>query len=315
MTEPTVSVLIPCFNAARYVGETLENVLNQTWPNLEIIVVDDGSTDNSVEIIETFRDKRLRLIRQPSTGVCHARNVALGFASGDYIQFLDADDIIATDKIRLQVERLKDHPDAIASGPWGRFEHDIATARMQPEANWRDCDPLDWIADAWRNGIPMHCLHMWLVPRSVCTAAGPWDERLVQNTDGEYFTRVLLCAQNVLFCPGATAYYRSGLSGSVSRRISMKHLESRFLAIHLCERFVLERENSERMRRGFALAWQNLGHFSFPYDRNLAEHALSRAQALHQVRVKPGGGVMFKVARDILGWRAARKLQIMSGRP
>ena len=97
--SPKVSVLIPCFNAERFIGETLESVFHQTWPKIEVIVVDDGSCDESV--IEVQRFAGVRLIRQDHIGAAAARNRAYAESTGAFIQILDADDLIAPDKICL----------------------------------------------------------------------------------------------------------------------------------------------------------------------------------------------------------------------
>ena len=151
--------------------------------------------------------------------------------------------------------------------------------------------------------------------RAVANSAGPWDEALSLGDDGEYFTRVLLAAERVLFCPGARCYYRSALPGSLSGRKSAAAWASQFRVIELCEYQVRAREDSERVRRGFALSWQHLAHACYPYEPALADRALMRGRALHAVRIRPGGGSAFKVLSRIIGWRAARRLQVASGRP
>src|SRR5579862_6606561 len=103
MRFPKVSVLIPCYNAEKWVGETLESVFRQTWPEIEVIVVDDGSTDRSVDVVRSFARPNLRLIQQANRGSTAARNVCCKHAVGDYIHYLDADDLIEPDKIALQM--------------------------------------------------------------------------------------------------------------------------------------------------------------------------------------------------------------------
>src|ERR1700688_2815435 len=115
MSVPKVSVLIPCYNAEKYVGETLESVFRQTWPELEVIVVDDGSTDGSAAVVRSFARPNLRLIQQANRGQTGALNVCCSQATGDFVQYLDADDLIDPDKIALQVERLRSAPRCIAS--------------------------------------------------------------------------------------------------------------------------------------------------------------------------------------------------------
>ena len=160
----------------------------------------------------------------------------------------------------------------------------------------------------------MHCPAIWLVPRQICDEAGPWDETLVQNTDGEYFTRVLLAAEYILHCPGARVRYRSGLPHSVSRQVGPDYRRSRFRALELIQGNILAHENSERMRLGLAIAWQHLAHFSYPYDARQAELALTRARALHPIEIQPRSGPFFNIINELIGWRYARKLQTMFGR-
>ncbi|HCA58980.1 MAG TPA: hypothetical protein DEP46_13490, partial [Blastocatellia bacterium] len=103
--KPLVSAIIPNYNYARYVGEAVESALGQTYPNIEVIVVDDGSTDNSLEVLEQYRD-RIKIIAQKNSGVCVARNRGVAESEGEYIAFLDADDVWLPEKIEKQVEKF-----------------------------------------------------------------------------------------------------------------------------------------------------------------------------------------------------------------
>lgn len=310
-----VSVLIPCYNAARYIGETLASVRAQTWPDLEVVVVDDGSTDGSVQAIEAASLPNLKLVRQPNRGQTAALNTALAHATGDFVQYLDADDLIDADKIALQMARLASAPDCVASAEWGRFYADPAETPFTPEPVWRDTAPLDWLAESRAEGLGMMFPALWLTPMPLIRAAGPWDETLSLNNDAEYFTRVLLKARQVLFVEGARCRYRSGLPGSLSGQKSAAHWASQRRVLELCQAYVLEREDSERVRRAFALSWQHLAHACLPYDPALADQALTNARALHPVKIRPGGGPAFRVLSHLIGWRAARRLQVASGRP
>ena len=106
MGNPKVSILIPCYNAEKYIGETLESVFRQTWPAIEVIVVDDGSVDRSAAVVRSFARPNLQLVEQENRGQTAALNVCLAHASGDFIQYLDADDLIEPEKIERQVIRL-----------------------------------------------------------------------------------------------------------------------------------------------------------------------------------------------------------------
>jgi glycosyltransferase involved in cell wall biosynthesis len=314
MTSPRVSVLIPCFNAERFVGETIESVLGQSWPAIEVIVVDDGSTDASVDVVRGFAGRNVRLIEQRHRGQTAALNTCLEYATGEFVQYLDADDLVDADKIEKQIARLVEHPGSVASAEWGRFRRDPGETAFSPEAVWRDLDPIDWLALSRADGLGMMFPALWLIPMPIVRAAGPWAEELTLNNDAEYFTRILLAASRVLFCAGARCRYRSGVCGSLSGRKSVAAWTSQFRVLDLCESHVRAREDSARVRRGFALSWQHLAHGCYPYEATLSARALARARALDSVTVRPGGGWAFRLASRVVGWRVARKLQVLSGR-
>lgn len=110
MNMPLVSVIMPCYNNASYVGAALESVLSQDYPNFEVIVVDDGSTDNSVAVLEQFGD-RITVIQQPNQGPAAARNNGLKAASGKYVAFNDSDDFWLPGKLSAQITYLEQNPD------------------------------------------------------------------------------------------------------------------------------------------------------------------------------------------------------------
>lgn len=312
MNAPKVSILIPCYNAEKYVGETLESVFSQTWPNIEVILVNDGSTDRSAEVIRSFARPNLQLIHQANRGQTAALNVCCSHATGDFVQYLDADDLIEPEKIALQMKRLIDAPRCVASAEWGRFYRTPVETQFREEAISRDLNPIDWITLS-PSGVIFPAF--WLIPMPIVRAIGPWDEELTVANDSEYFTRVLMSAERVLFCAGARCHYRSGIAGSLSGVKSPKGLASQEKSLTLCESYVRKVEDSERVRRCFGLAWQYFAHAAYPYDRAMGTRGLERAKALHPIRIRPGGGARFRVLSRLIGWRAARVLQVRSGRP
>lgn len=103
--SPLVSALIPCHSNEAFVGEAIESALGQTYSNIEVIVVDDGSTDQSLQVIKSYGD-RIKWKSGPNRGACAARNTAVGLSQGEFIQFLDADDILLPEKIEKQMPAL-----------------------------------------------------------------------------------------------------------------------------------------------------------------------------------------------------------------
>ena len=102
LSDVLVSIVIPCYNSEVYVSESIESAINQTYKNCEVIVVNDGSTDSSLQIINSYRD-RIKIIDQANQGGCSARNRGLDFACGEFVQFLDADDILSPECIEKKL--------------------------------------------------------------------------------------------------------------------------------------------------------------------------------------------------------------------
>src|SRR5690348_2585807 len=113
-SEPLVSVVIPAYNAARTIPATVRTVLDQTVADLEVIVVNDGSTDTTADVARSLDDGRVRVLSQENSGHAAARNAGLGAAFGQYVAFLDADDLWLPHKLERQLEVLKAHPDVRA---------------------------------------------------------------------------------------------------------------------------------------------------------------------------------------------------------
>lgn len=105
-----VSVIIPVYGAEQYIAATLQSVVDQTYKNLEILVIDDGSLDRSIEICRQFKDPRIKIITQKNRGLAGARNTGIRHAQGDYLAFLDADDLWLPEKLEKHVEHLNKSP-------------------------------------------------------------------------------------------------------------------------------------------------------------------------------------------------------------
>ena len=307
---PLVSIIIPCHNAAPWLAETLESALAQTWAEKEIILIDDGSTDSSGEIARSFKARGVRVLRQSNRGASAARNAGLAAAQGDFIQFLDADDLLAPDKIAVQMQRLAVSPPRyIASGPWVRFQRDPHEAVFVAEPNWRDLSGLDFLLLHYEAGWMM-LPAAWLCPRTILDDAGPWDERLTLNDDGEYFGRVMLVAEGILFCDAARSFYRSGLRGSLSRRKDRAALESLRLSTELnCSRLLAAAPGDLRARAAVANGWQRLAFESYPTAPDLAADAELRCQGVGGSPFPlPAGPAFHRLARWT-GWRLAKRLR------
>jgi glycosyltransferase involved in cell wall biosynthesis len=307
--SPLVSIIIPCYNAGRWLAATLESACGQTWPHCEIIVVDDGSSDSSATLAETWRDRGVQVIRQTNRGAAAARNAGLARARGDYLQFLDADDLLAPDKIAIQIARLATAPaNSVASAAWARFRTEPGEAVFRPEPVWCDAKPVDWLVASW-NGEGMMHPAAWLVPAAVARAAGPWNETLSLDDDGEYFARVLLASAGVVHCREARVYYRTHVSGSLSQAKTPRAWRSSHDVCRLVQQAVLGREDSPRVRRACAMNHLRFAFHAWPLARELACASLREARTLDPAASRPLAGPTFERLAGLVGWKLARTLQ------
>ena len=300
-----VSILIPVYNAAEWLPETIRGALEQTWTEKEVILVDDGSTDDSLTIARSFEAPNVQVISQQNQGACAARNRGLQEAQGDYIQFLDADDLMSPHKIETQVRQLESTPRAVAASRWARFYEQIGDGPHDPVPGCiPSTDPLTWLTLA-QGRKAMMPPHAWLTPRELINEAGQWDESILKNQDGEFFARVLLKADEIVFCPNATVYYRSGIATSVSARRSPAVLHSQYTVAEKIMRALRAREDSPRVRQACADAFQQIAYSAYPDAMDVVDQAETKARQLGGSDVRPPGSNFFQRVGAVLGWRIA----------
>jgi len=303
-----VSIIVPCYNAAPWLAATLESARGQTWPYKEIIVVDDGSTDRSLEIAYEFEDENIRVLQQPHRGASAARNAGLAVARGDFIQFLDADDLLANDKIALQVvHAMEAGGNPAICGRWSRFHAAIEDAPFPPEALCKDAPPVDWMVLKFEQNRMMHPAS-WLISRTLIERAGSWNESLSLNDDGEYFTRVVLASEVVRCCPEALSFYRSALPGSLSRSRGEQAWTSAWRSLELSAERLLAVEGSPRTRHACATAFQRYIYEAYPAAAECRALAARRVAALGGSSLAPEGGPWFTLVRKLVGWKLAKRL-------
>ncbi|HEV2329331.1 MAG TPA: glycosyltransferase family A protein [Verrucomicrobiae bacterium] len=298
--KPLVSILTPAYNAEPWIADTISSALRQSWPRKEIIVVDDGSTDHTLSVASKFSKDGVTVVSQKSSGASAARNRAYSLCRGDYIQWLDADDLLAPDKIARQIEFAETvkNPYKLLSSEWGRFLYRTKSASFIPTPLWNDLSPLEWLVRKMTLNVWMQP-GSWLVSRELTDAAGPWDERLSFDDDGEYFCRVLLKSQGVSFVKGARAYYRDSGPGSLSSvDYSSKKLESAWTSIQLHIKYLLGLEDSPRTRNA-AVSFLQTWHYIFdPYRVDII------AEMQHQARMLGGAVDCFPLI-EALRWKFA----------
>ncbi|MGZ3899788.1 MAG: glycosyltransferase [Bacteroidia bacterium] len=202
-----VSVIIPAYNYGRFIAETIESLLSQTYTDFECIIIDNGSTDETAEVLKKFSDKRIMCIRQENKGVSHARNVGLKIAKGEYVLFLDADDLVENKKLEVSVKFLVQHP-----------EVDLVYSDMRyfKDGNNKEffynyfCDPngKPWmsmisgkgkevLAKILKGNFMVICSP--LSRMSVIKECGLFDEELLANEDWELWLRIIASGKAIQY--------------------------------------------------------------------------------------------------------------------
>ena len=308
--KPLVSILIPAFNAQESIADTLRSAVEQTWPRKEIIVVDDGSSDKTLAIAKQFESEGVRVYTKRNEGAASSRNLAFLLSKGDYIQWLDADDLLAPDKIALQMGSLR--PDEskrlLLSSAWGRFIHRHDRAEFIPTALWCDLSPLEWLLRKMGDNLFMQTAS-WLVSRELTEAAGPWDARLLSDDDGEYFCRVLLASESVRFVRESKVYYRGpGVAfGSLSYiGRSARKLDAHWISMQLHIGYLRSLENSERVREACLNYLRSSQIHFYPDKVDILKEADELAKDLGGQLGTPGLSWKYSWIKSIFGWRFAK---------
>jgi glycosyltransferase involved in cell wall biosynthesis len=309
--KPLVSILIPTYNAEEFVAETLQSAIAQTWLRKEIIVVDDGSNDQTLEIARRFASKEVVVVSTTNQGAAAARNHALSLSQGDYIQWLDADDLLAPDKIERQLATLKesDSRRALLSSPWAFFNYRINRARFVQTPLWQDLSPFEWLLRKMGQNLHMQTA-TWLTSRELVEAAGPWDTRLWSDDDGEYFCRVLLAAERTRFVQEARVFYRITPSSRLSYiGTSDRKKDALLISMKLHVQYLRSLEDSERVRKACVTYLQNWYHHFYPERPDLITELQKLASQLQGRLVEPRLRWKYAWMKPIFGWKAAKLAQ------
>lgn len=321
ISHTLVSIIIPVYNAEKRLAETINSALNQTWQNIEIIIVDDGSTDGSINIARSFTDARIKVFQQSNKGASAARNLGLQYAKGKYIQFLDADDLLSGEKIAAQVKLLDNSDDLIAVCDTIHFIDGTDPYRVKPTKEWYNSgsdDPVDFLLKLYMGNevIPgyggMIQPNAWLTPAVLIKKAGHWNEFKCPDDDGEFFCRVILASKGVRYSSTGTNYYRKYIKGkSLSAQKTREAFQNTLLAIDLKYSYLKARTNSKLLDKIFARHYWDLGVASYPLHIAISNKAIKQAKKMDYKGPKYVSGKSSMFLSKIVGWRIVKLLSYL----
>jgi glycosyltransferase involved in cell wall biosynthesis len=270
MTAPLVSVIIPCYRQARYLPQALRSVFRQSYPAIEIVVVNDGSDDDTEAVARAHAD-RIRYVRQSNRGLPEARNAGIREAAGRYLLFLDADDLLRRDAVAWLVGAMEGRDDRLCFLGFRTFDSEAPacgqTQRVRPYAG-----PL--AARLLRENLAP--VHAWLCPHERVRAAGGFEPGLAACEDWDLWLRLALAGADVVAVPRVGAYYRR-YPGSMSSD-PVRMARARAAVLERARRRL--RETPEFCRR-----WQvDPGDADQALRRDIRDELLDAAYLLRQAR-------------------------------
>jgi len=318
--EPLVSIIVPVYNAAQYLEKTLVNLLKQTYQNREILVIDDSSTDNSYDICKRFERFGIKVFRQPNQGAAAARNFGLKYSKGEYIQFMDADDLLTDNKIEMQVSSLENCDNKVSVCNFVQFESEPDFSCSPDISNQRNFifssdDPADFLVNLWGGYgidgfIQTNC---WLTPKRLIDNVCGWRNYRCPDDDGEFFTRVLLQSKGIVHTKGCMVYYRMTKHGNQLSGSKEKHLvKNALLTIDLKYKYLSAYRNDKHFKIAMAKQYLYYAVYNYPQNLLLSKIAERRYKMMKSpVESPPIGGKIFNFFAYVFGWKVARRLRYL----
>jgi glycosyltransferase involved in cell wall biosynthesis len=300
-----VSIIVPVFNSEKYLKQAIDSALEQSWQNKEIIVVDDGSTDNSFAIARSFQSHQIKVIQQTNQGGCAARNRGFAESKGEYIQWLDADDYLEPTKIEDQIKAALLHPDAVIYGVW------INRIETKSKVQFSSRNLIEPTSDP----LGVHLAGMlaptvaFLTPRSAINKIGGWDESLAADQDGDLLMRLMLQDIPFIHAPGGGGIWRHHSSlHRVSKSCSLKSISSRY---QVCCKVIEQLQQQNKLNQyAQLLAWKldRLAQLAILDYPTLAEKCLIKAQEIFP-HYQPQGSHSYQLLRKFFGLQGSEKIR------
>ena len=306
-----ISIIIPVYNAENFLKDAIESILRQTYPNKEIIIIDDCSTDKSFEIAKSYESDVVTVFRMPqNSGQSASSNFGITKSRGSFIKLFDADDLMNEDHLYHQYFAIKNQPSYIAAGQIKRFfNNNLNTALHEPLANWCNLTPLEWLLIDNGKGLGMMQCGMFLIPREILVQSGYWNPTISMINDFEFFPRLLSLSEKIIFTEEAIVFYRSGNKGSLSNHLSNKSLESAYQALIKTSNLILSKEISKRSKRILAMYWGDWAYTFYGLNTALYKSAILEYEKLTGEKYSPKNSGYTKISDLIIGWKLTKTIK------
>ncbi len=259
-----VSIIIPCYNQEKWVAEAIDSALSQTYPHKEVIVVDDGSTDSSLNVIKRYGES-IKIIEMPHQNGNYARNEGFRVSKGAFIQFLDADDYILSEKISKQVQAIKNNKYDVVYGDWKHI-YSFENKKKYFGDEKHESLKKDYIAELMKGWWVAPVALLW--SRSIVNAISGWDVTIEVAQDRDFFLSAAIEGAKIGYVEGCDSIYRRHSHLTVSTRNKMEWLENHGKVLQKAEKKLFEDNKlSEDYKKSLAVGYFKLARLYFGIDR------------------------------------------------
>lgn len=299
-----MSVLIPLYNAEQYIEDTIIRLKKQTYPNIEVIIVDDHSTDKSLKIAQKYVSEQVHVYVNPKRGGNSARNYAFLQSRGEYVKFIDADDFCSDNMIKSQMERILSEGtrQTVVFSPVRMYYPD-GQLFVPPRGIDRDYVPsIELLLDIWR-GKGFNCPHCHLMHRSLVNKVNGWNENIIKNQDGEFFARIYAAADKALAVDSEYAVWWQTGSG-VSTQMSLRAIESVCETHCIISDLIYSYRNDEETRKICGRFIGAYVFFNYPLIKPLLPQIETYCEKTNTVLYFPKQR-RISILKALLGWKIA----------
>jgi glycosyltransferase involved in cell wall biosynthesis len=294
-TSPIVSVIIPTYNHAHFIGEAIQSVLNQIFSDFEVIIVDDGSTDNTVDIVGSFVDKRIKYLYQDNKGLAAARNTGLRSAKGEFVVFLDADDILLPNKLAVQVAWLQTHVECclVASGYFYMDEQGRPLQEQRPWLTFPKFEIEDWL---FYCPVGIHCI---LIRKRCVEQVGGFDDTLRMVADYDLWLRLAHAECKMEWVKEIVCGYRLS-AGQMTRNAA----ERKHDCVRVIDKFFNQTDLSLHLRALKRDVYAHLYLACAGREYGVAKFEAAQASIVQALKYKPEllGAQQCELVNELLSW-------------
>lgn len=309
ISQGMVSVIIPTYNAEATIKQAVESSLSQNQGNIEVLVIDDGSTDETYSEMRSYdNDPRVKYLKISNSGASEARNIGLRMSRGSWIQYLDADDKLLSGKIEYQINACGDvDTKVLCIGSYYELFKDSDNLRGP---HYHPCDkrPIDWLS-RYCYGDHSNPPSVYLLNRKLIDYIGYWQTVLSYNDDTEYFAKALMSADIIVNVPESSSIYRRGNAQSLGSRRDKTSIESEYLSYRYIESMMYAYDSTATTREAIATLYARYIFRLYPKYGILRAMAESR---ISELSVRPNRNYYKKRSAAIskfIGWRLLKVLK------